>query len=74
MGFEPDPVARESAQVQGLDVYDGSCERLPAVVRDRLFDVIICRHALHHIIDPEARALKSCRPIGFGRTADLRGS
>ena len=53
MGFEPDPVAREAAQAQDFEVYDGTCERLPTAVRDRSFDVIICRHALHHMIDPE---------------------
>jgi SAM-dependent methyltransferase len=53
MGFEPDHVSRELARAQGLDVYDGTCEQLPSAVRDRLFDVIICSHTLHHVIDPE---------------------
>jgi SAM-dependent methyltransferase len=54
MGFEPDHVSRESARAKELDVFDGTCEQLPAPVRDRLFDVIICSHTLHHVIDPES--------------------
>ncbi len=53
VGFEPDRVPREAAQAQGLEVHDGTCEQLPAAILDRSFDVIICSHALHHVIDPE---------------------
>jgi SAM-dependent methyltransferase len=53
VGFEPDRTSRELAQAQGLEVYNGTCEQIPSVIRDRLFDVIICRHALHHVIAPE---------------------
>jgi 2-polyprenyl-3-methyl-5-hydroxy-6-metoxy-1,4-benzoquinol methylase len=53
MGLEPDRVPREAANAQGLQVFDGSGEQLPDAVLNRRFDVITCRHALHHTIDPD---------------------
>jgi SAM-dependent methyltransferase len=51
-GVEPDPVPREFAKSQGLDVHPGFCEALPESVQAQTFNVIVLSHMLHNCIDP----------------------
>ncbi|MCB1388315.1 MAG: class I SAM-dependent methyltransferase [Rhodobacteraceae bacterium] len=51
-GVEPDDRAVRVARERGLDVMEGTAERLPAAVRDRLYDLIVFTHVLEHTLDP----------------------
>lgn len=51
-GVDPDPQARAVAATHGIDALDGTAERLPDELDDKLFDLAILTHVLEHCRDP----------------------
>lgn len=52
-GVEPDPRAVSVARDErGLDVYEGTAESLPEVVKNRRYGLIVFTHVLEHTLDP----------------------
>lgn len=56
MGLEIDPSAARAARTQGLDVLEGTYERL-AEYR-QAFDCIVCSHVLEHVHNPKDMLIK----------------
>jgi SAM-dependent methyltransferase len=52
VGVEPDAGAREIAQGNGLQVYEGTAESLPESIVGQRFDVVLMHHVLEHCVDP----------------------
>ena len=50
MGLEFDPAAVKAARAQGLDVLEGTYERLSEYMQ--AFDCIVCSHVLEHVHNP----------------------
>ncbi|WP_334193772.1 class I SAM-dependent methyltransferase [Pararhodobacter sp.] len=61
-GVEPDPRAVRVARERGLDVMEGTAERLPEAVRDRRYDLVVFSHVLEHTLDP-VLALANARDL-----------
>ncbi len=66
VGLEIDPVAASAARARGLDVLDGSYERLAAFRRQ--LDCIICSHVLEHVHDPRDLLVKLAEALKPGGT------
>ena len=56
MGLEIDPAAVRAARNQGLDVLEGTYERLSEF--SQLFDCIVCSHVLEHLHNPQDMLIK----------------
>src|SRR5215472_3859244 len=61
-GVEPDEMARKQASTQGVTVYPGSAESLPAELGSESFDVVVMKQSLEHSVDPLV-ALSEARRI-----------
>lgn len=60
IGVEPDPAARERARASGLEVLEGTAERLPPRAAGAGARIAILSHVLEHCLDPVA-ALQGAR-------------
>lgn len=66
MGIEMDPTARQVAASRGLQVLDGSAERMPTLP-PASFDIVVMAHVLEHTLDPVAaigNATRLVKPTG----------
>ena len=52
VGVEPDSKALEVARNEGLTVFHGTAETLPAEVVNDQYDVVVFMHVLEHCVDP----------------------
>jgi 2-polyprenyl-3-methyl-5-hydroxy-6-metoxy-1,4-benzoquinol methylase len=68
LGVELDAQAAAQAARRGVEVLQGSAERLPSALATRQFDLVILSHVLEHCLDP-LRAVRNAhallRPGGF---------
>jgi 2-polyprenyl-3-methyl-5-hydroxy-6-metoxy-1,4-benzoquinol methylase len=66
MGLEIDPVAARAARARGLDVLEGSYQRLAGFRRQ--LDCIICSHVLEHVHEPRDLLVKLADALRPGGT------
>lgn len=64
MGLEIDPAAVRAARTQGLDVFEGTYERLAEY--GQVFDCIVCTHVLEHVHNPQDMLIKLERALKPG--------
>jgi 2-polyprenyl-3-methyl-5-hydroxy-6-metoxy-1,4-benzoquinol methylase len=67
-GVEPDNIARQTGQAQGLNILEGTAERLPVELVGQTFDLVLANHVLEHCLDPLAalqNAHKLLKPEGI---------
>lgn len=59
IGVEPDSLAQTRAN-QFAQVFDGTCEALPAEISSQRFDVVLLSHVLEHCFDVRASIANVC--------------
>lgn len=66
VGLDPDADACRAARSGGLNVLQGSAERLPEDWGDAQFDAITMMHVLEHVLDPHAAAANVAKLLHSG--------
>ncbi len=65
-GVEVDLHAAEQAMQRGVQLFQGTAERLPEAVSNKKFDMVLMSHVLEHTIDPVAAVRNATQLLRSG--------